>query len=243
MLIFGVLPQVVKIYCCRGVPWTQSWCAAYLLSFLVDENLASLSPSDSGVTAGQETPISNVAELRIASYTIYMRTVVWVGFTLACGFFTHGLYQLALLTLPGLLLPQLIGFIILLAVWICLLLTPHREDIVAFWTLLTTPTTMSLTILSSVFLPIMMVTSTYTALETQWRKRVGLGIVCVAAVAATIVSCDRLLKVIAPRRQKYLYFVLGTYFLLTHLFGAVLYYGLVYDPTTTYKPWWTTYLG
>lgn len=35
----GALPQIIKIYSCRGIPWTQVWCTAYLAAFLVDESL------------------------------------------------------------------------------------------------------------------------------------------------------------------------------------------------------------
>lgn len=38
-LVLGALPQAVMLYACKGIPWAQGCCTAYLASFVIDEVL------------------------------------------------------------------------------------------------------------------------------------------------------------------------------------------------------------
>lgn len=37
LFLLGALPQAIKVYACRGIPWIQGLCTMYLAPFVVDE--------------------------------------------------------------------------------------------------------------------------------------------------------------------------------------------------------------
>lgn len=245
MFILGALPQTIKLGSCRRVPWTQTWALAYLTSFVIDELLA-LSASELSVHPTASTAaVSTVARKRIRGYTAYMRGTIWLSFTVACGFLTHGIFKLASLISPHIPSVHPLGiFAISSGFWICLFAAPSRLELAFLSNIIAVPVGPGL---SGVALPLAFIyaaTLIYMVdTDDQWTRGIQLGFACLTTVIPMLFSIENMLEVAPPNRQRQLYFMLGTYFLLAHLSAGGLFYGLVYDSKSTYKPSWTEYLG
>lgn len=57
LFLLGALPQAIKIYACRGIPWAQGLCTLYLANFAVNELAAWIAHFDSiSETRDEATP-------------------------------------------------------------------------------------------------------------------------------------------------------------------------------------------
>ena len=242
LFFLGAVPQFVKLCACKGIPWTQAWSVAFLMSFCVDELVTFAAFRVTTPTSDDPSARAVTNPLTIGGWPVYQvwtRAILWSSVAVGLGFFTHGIRALTILAFGDMNWVRIVIFGVLSLLWLCFALLPSYEPLLFFLVLLTILFTNSASNVASFAYSLV---DLHSSGEPEWPKHVSLGIAALLSLAATMFNVERLLKAVAPQRAKYVHFGLGTYFVLLHLVAALLYYGLVYDATSTYKPQWTNFL-
>lgn len=246
LFVLGAVPQLVKVYATRGIPWTQAWCMAFLASFAVDEAFLLVARLQGIQALPVPTPQTQTHyRVRLLPiYELYARLVLWASGAFAYGFFTHGFYELTDRLFGKAGLTRAVGFVACSLLWLSFAALPAFEVIAVIFSVLTIPATVA----TMMYLPAVFVFGVFSARPhdsavSEIFAALIYGATATLALGSTVIAFERLSRVIAPQRARYVHFGLGTYFMCLHFAAAALYYCLVYDPSMTRKPVWTNWLG
>lgn len=241
LFVFGAAPQMIKLYACNGIPWTKAYCTAYIASFFLDETLAtmaSLFRISGGKTTDQASPSP---QGRQQLYSVWTRAVLLSSYAAVYLVFATELTMLVELGFNEhgvLLLLALALFVISSLPTMFLQMTQVSIEIqrqklagtVSFsflaWTI---PS-----FVAAVFI------WSFWMFPFDFGRGNDVVMYCmtwIAGVGFLIVDETELEKLGQP------FSGLGKYFVVLHFSGALLYYTIRYDSSSTYKPAWTDYLG
>ena len=228
---FGVVPQIIKLYSMRGIPWTQVWGSMFFGSFLVIEIilllLKRLSPSVSS-EMGTDKKECLVGVMTVnTSFTLsawaLVKSISWQA---------HGISNT--------------GGKITLVVWAVCTISVHLGHV-----LLSRHRPEQTLLLVSSFIAFASVIILWQQLPTLLRPvQVLAGMVYTLVIHGLIwVILPTVSRVGRPSSdtlvdeayQSQLGF--GIYFLLLHGVAAVCFYAFNYDTSGTYKPPWSNQLG
>lgn len=97
LFLIGALLQVLKLYSCTGISWTQILCSIYLASFLLDEALLALTTlaRRTYAVSGLVLPAPAAARSIAVDTTpsVDSRHFAWVAIATDCGLMTTVLYR------------------------------------------------------------------------------------------------------------------------------------------------------
>lgn len=244
LFFLGAVPQAIKLCATGGIPWTQAWITIYLAAYLLDEVLMAASTAIGQTTTNvAATTTVTGSHYRVFGFTVYQavaRAVLWSSVAFAFGFFTHSVYVFSTAPLDQLQWPRLLALLLLAVLWLSLAVFRVREALTFLVASTTIPTFALVSALLSRF------SNHKISVELRkegWGLRIMLGVVASVALLATVFSFERLWKRAASGRLHFVLLGFSVYYVLLHLLAAVLYYSLVYDATTTSKPYWTDMLG
>ncbi|KAK5124112.1 hypothetical protein LTR85_001815 [Meristemomyces frigidus] len=246
LFVLGVVPQLVKIYATRGIPWTLAWCTAFLATYVVDQVIVLFAyclKLEPGISAAAAAPRMQtqyrIRGLRV--YRLYTRMFLWSSYAFASGFFAYGLESLALQSLGQRGLQASATLIILAALVLCFV--AYSVGAMVVFALTARMTMKEIFGLLAVFLMALgLLTKGLDGTGTAHGVINGIG--NIVAFASSLCAIETFnMTTTSPRRTTYLRYSLGVNFVGLHFAAAALYYGLVYDPSTTAKPTWTNWLG
>ena len=238
---FGALPQIIKLYAMRGLPWTTVWGSMFLGSFVVTEllllvtrrYLPPLSPHPPQISAGDSSSSSNTwskvgplyASLGFSFYffTIAFFSAVekYVGEVSWWHFFILSIFILANILSSSF---------------------SNIEFLVALSFLLSIPTTATFSMFSMVLVPL---SFSFSLVGSQNKALffVLTGGSVLFTLGLMMFNLRRLYLYISPTRVKFVDFGVGSYFLMLNVLAALLYYRFNYRPEGTLKPGWADQLG
>jgi hypothetical protein len=236
LFIPGALPQVVKLYACRGIPWTQACCTAYLASYIVDEIMTRLAATwlPSGGIASSAS--SNLPDNHKLAW-LYARGVLLTSYATAYMLFALGFAGLPLSAWTGEATGLRVVVMMTSPIWLPHLHLIGPEEISQFWTRRSYTWVTSLIVAYlSVLLGVAFLVYDPNASDFRFE-------LLVAATAWLVGAVSLFTEEIGLKKAAWKLPRLGKSFLILHLVAALLYYALRYDGTSTYKPGWTDWLG
>lgn len=255
LFLLGTVPQFVKISASRGVPWTQTWCAAFLASFMIDEVLllaASPHPRPRVRPTVAPAASTEIARSDNQTYRRFTRLVLWSSVALALSFFTH-CYDRPTNTSSGgptqFPPPGFYADLAVAALRLLFIMLPVVEALAMVSAILGVPAPEYYLLSYPPILILLLVTEANGTFHWSFRMVLGpttlraLSITTLLAPAAAFLGYERLSKAPAPQEARYVHFGLGAYFFSVQLLAALLYHRIVYDPSSTHKPQWTNILG
>ena len=230
LFVIGALPQIVKIFATKGIPLTQVACAAYLSTFVVDEVLLALAPTLSDVDREHwETRADDLSSLP-------RDLVFWIGFLVsAMEPFVFAGQRLSPSELDG--NKELFLYVVSVLANVCTI------------SLIVWDTSRAKNqLLSGIFcfsLAFMVWQSVYNGIESASRSIIEHTLSSTSLlVALAVVQYIDLTGMIGAYSIARLFNMLtGICYVLLQLLAALFYYWKVYDPTTSFKPAWTEWLG
>jgi hypothetical protein len=251
VFILGTLTQAPKLLATSGVPWTRAWACMYLASFVV-LGLALLYSRDQqrardAEEALPEEPIPQHAIVATIAGLLHVALIIWAVHNLAFPVLPalvrmaepKSLEETTWLSVMGCFVVAILTFILLALVWVLLLYFVGLILTVIFGTLGDD----SHTVIQIVVLVVITVIYYCLALWFLYTQEppydhspllqrfylVYLEGVAVAAVGLAIRACYLHLHIMS------IYFI----FFVLNIIVSLLWYGLRYQPSGTYRPDWT----
>ena len=225
LLLPGALPQIVKLYACKGIPWTQACCTAYLASYVVDGIMIFLASIwlPHGVAAAENRRVQHVHKLAWFD----MRVVLHSSFAAAYLFLAVGVTQLMSVMDDGYKAPFVVARTVISGVWMPIYLM-RRLGILHTNAWIATLARLSF---STAVLTIPLLWTSYYSpnhFDLRYRLIVSTTACLVGTVSFFVDEED---------------WPFWNWFLLSHSLAALSFYACLYDGTSTYKPGWTNWLG
>ena len=247
VFMFGALPQTIKLYGIRGLPWTKVWGSMFLGSFLVNELLVLASKRSLRLSTPDQLQTSDGA----SSSSLDLRLVVGALFAslIFCIYFISRAFMSPITQYIGEKLrlhARIVQGTLLVEPW--LLLFPPRKPLVAIALGLVLPLVM---IFFTVSLPIYFNTPLirssflrhvpYMLLKVM--TVVGESFWSILAFGLSIFNNYRRFQHLSPGQANFVNTGLWLQFLLLNTLAALFYYKFKYNPEGTLKPTWTDQLG
>ena len=236
LVLPGALPQIVKLYACKGIPWTQACCTAYLASYIVDEItvwLASIFLPGGGIAL----PIASTSQDASRPAPVYTQVVMLTSFTAAYWLLTLGLRASGSFWLADLATRSVTGVVVCSATLCLLNISLIPLVLMAGWKACS-----PLYIFAYLgALPLIMVAfNDPNGFDLRYELIIAatawfLGVTTLFSDEHDVETFLEKVGMGLPRLRK------G--FLFLHLLAASLYYAHCYNGVSTYKPGWTNWLG
>jgi len=230
MFVLGVLPQAIKLFGMRGIPWTQAWGGLYLSSFLVLAGvgtLARFARGDTPFRTGGAALGKRMMWMSMCGVMVQVGVWVWCGWALlhpVWGSFIRSKFYLILLLPAGLVM--CFGVI---AVQAAALLFP-------FFVARNAPMTFG-NIACRVVVSLAMWCSYGVVYFFFFLKLDNLDFISISLLLLT--AAGYVTKVVSRYLRTFPIIV----FAVANLVSSVLYYRFRYDPSGSVKPLWTEKLG
>lgn len=232
----GALPQIVKLYALRGLPWTKVWgsmffgssIAVELIVLISRRLLQPLAPSASHASAGESNFLN--------SWPGVGPLFVSLGFSFY--FFTTAFFSVVEKHIGELYWWHFFILVTFVVAKIICLSFPRSEWLLTLSFLVSVPTT----IIFSGILPLSFGVS-LVGMQSKASLFVLTGLSVIFALGLIIFNLYRLLLYVSPARAKFVNFGIGFYFLMLNTIAALLYYSFKYSSEGTLKPAWADQLG
>jgi hypothetical protein len=236
LFTLGVLPQTIKLYAIRGLPWTKVWGSMFFGSFIVVELivlvsrrlLQPLAPNVSRASVGEGNILNSlprVGPLFVSlGFSFHFFTIAFFS---VIGRYVKEVYWWHFAVLMTFIVAELI----------CLSF-PRSEWLLILSFLVTVPTSM-------IFSAIVPTSFGVSLVEMQSKASLSVltGLSVIFALRLTIFNLFRLFVYVSPARAKFVDFGVGFYFLMLNIIAALLYYRFKYSSEGTLKPAWAEQLG
>ena len=230
LFILGVLPQAIKLFGMRGIPWTQACGGLYLSSFLVIAGVGALArhaERDTDADTSREGPLDELMMTVLKVARFWVVAVVQVGVWAWCvRALLHPVWDMEAKA------PVLYYIILWTPVWIGMMV--YMPGLLAYHTILaplitTTLGKITCFVYSASLVVLCIYGTPHFAVFLMREDYLSFSVyVLVAAFYATKVVPRHLLMI---------------FFGLLNLVLSILYYRFRYDPTGTVKPLWAGKLG
>lgn len=233
LLGLGALPQAIKLYAAKSIPWTQAPCSVFLATFIIDELLLAFAPRPERETSKAESkhqkfPIG-VALWSGMSATYAAFAFIFSRFlTINVSQSKHHLTFVASST-------GVTAVTTVLSV-LPLLWESLNPEALGQWTFIAC-TVIAPTLLSGVPIAI------GHAILPEFSFEVLIGASLLLCLGCLMLIAEVLLRCATATQAERLRVALGILFVLWHLAAALFYYIEMYDPSTALKPGWTDMLG
>ena len=236
----GALPQIIKIYASKGIPWAQACCTSFLAAFVLDEALLFLGSRPRFSTLLRARLVDRKGDddhlwLSGETFQKLPALVRWIG------------------------IPKLLVYVLTLAFDIILLTKLHGHDLTTALALFPMICCMSLLpyiddkgdaesvmefFLFANALGLGFIVGPWSTAGIQSRLLCSLLAMAVdVGFTLAVYLMNRIVDTHLPKAWVKTRLALATFVILNHVVYSLLYLGFAYDPTDTFRPHWTIWLG